>query len=197
MSAVRVCSQTALTLSPRFALLDYALAGALTQFGDPDLLMFLTCDKGCQYGVNLASRFRTAFPELAALAEMLQVLVNKLHLQGHKEDCRFIKALQWTYGCGRTDGEGVERPWPHSNETAKITQDQNPGHRKDTFDDTNADWNYRKVISMGECASLPIQTLILLSVFASSEVAHRVQERYGGRAQLRRRQLASRRGPGF
>ncbi|KZV80591.1 hypothetical protein EXIGLDRAFT_629897 [Exidia glandulosa HHB12029] len=108
------------------------------------------CDKGCQYDVNLLARFKVQFPDLAPLIEHLVVVINKLHLQGHKEDCHIVKAPQLTKGCGRTDGEGVERPWPHSNETAKITQDQNPGHRKDTFDDTNADWNYRKQVTMGE-----------------------------------------------
>ncbi|EJD33801.1 hypothetical protein AURDEDRAFT_28207, partial [Auricularia subglabra TFB-10046 SS5] len=75
-------------------------------------------------------------------------LVPKLHLQGHKENCRFQYSLNYTAGCGRTDGEGVERPWAHSNDTAKITRDQNPGHRKDTFDDCNGDWNYVKLVDM-------------------------------------------------
>ncbi|EJD37576.1 hypothetical protein AURDEDRAFT_18290, partial [Auricularia subglabra TFB-10046 SS5] len=76
------------------------------------------------------------------------VLVPKLHLQGHKEDCRYRFSLNYTPYCGRTDGEGVERPWAHSNDTAKITRDQNPGHRIDTYNDTNGDWNYRKVMDM-------------------------------------------------
>lgn len=135
-------------MPPRFALLDYALAGALRSAPDPDIRRVLMCDKGCQYGVNLAARFQASFPELASLVQDLVMCVNKMHLQGHKEDCRFRFSPQYTCGCGRTDGEGVERPWAHSNETAKITQDQNPGHRKDTFDDTNSDWNYRKVVSM-------------------------------------------------
>lgn len=135
---------------PRFALLDYSLAAALEQFGDPDLLMYLMCDKGCQYKVNLKARFKACFPHLYQIIVELKVLINKLHLQGHKEDCRYEMSPQYTHGCGRTDGEGVERPWPNNNETSVITADQNPGNRKDTHDDDKADWNYQKLIKMGE-----------------------------------------------
>ncbi|EJD37043.1 hypothetical protein AURDEDRAFT_73638, partial [Auricularia subglabra TFB-10046 SS5] len=109
----------------------------------------LTCDKGCQYGVNLVKRFQTAFPELVPIVKPMKVLVPKMHLQGHKEECRFLYSLNYTPHCGRTDGEHVERPWIDSNETSKITRDQNPGHRKDTFDNTNNAWNYGKEVQMG------------------------------------------------
>lgn len=134
----------------RFAVLDYSLAGSFGPEPDPDLNRVVTCDKGCQYCKRIVDRFGSEFPELVKIVEQLKVLVPKLHLQGHKEICRFLYSLNYTLYCGRTDGEGVERPWDHSNDTAKITRDQNPGHRKDTYDDTNADWNYLKRIQMGE-----------------------------------------------
>lgn len=115
----------------------------------------MTSDKGCQYCVNLKTRFGDKFPALAAIVEKLRVLVPKLHLQGHRELCRFVRSLNYTRYCGRTDGEGVERPWDHSNETARITRDQNPGHRKDTYDDMNGDWNYRKLVQMGAWTAIP------------------------------------------
>ncbi|KZV97162.1 hypothetical protein EXIGLDRAFT_670364 [Exidia glandulosa HHB12029] len=147
-SLYRLNAVVDMEVGEKFWLMDLALAGALGENPDPDILRFLMCDKGCQYGVNLLARFKETYPHLAPIVEEMIMLINKLHLQGHREDCRYRFSPQYTCSCGRTDGEGVERPWPHSNETAKITQDMNPGHRKDTFDDTNTDWNYRKVISM-------------------------------------------------
>lgn len=147
-SAYRPGSMVDMKVGEKFALNDLSLAGALGPSPHPALPRFLLCDKGCQYGVRLTARFEKTFPNLSSIVGDMNVLVNKMHLQGHQEDCRFRFSPQYTVGCGRTDGEGVERPWPHSNETAKITKDQNPGHRKDTFDDTNSDWNYRKLIDM-------------------------------------------------
>lgn len=147
-STYRPNSIVDMTVGEKFCLNDFALAGAL---GDaPNILLprFLLCDKGCQYSVRLHQRFKDTYPTLAPVVETMTVLINKMHLQGHQDDCRFRFAPHYTPGTGQTDGEGVERPWPHSNETAKITKDQNPGHRKDTFDDTNGDWNYRKLIAM-------------------------------------------------
>lgn len=106
--------------------------------------MYLMCDKGCQYGANLVSRFRTSFPHLSQHAEKLHVLINKLHLQGHKDDCRFEFAPHYTQGCGRTDGEAIERNWADCNDIAKNTLDQNPGHRIDTLDGSNEDRNDRR-----------------------------------------------------
>ncbi|EJD42016.1 hypothetical protein AURDEDRAFT_68052, partial [Auricularia subglabra TFB-10046 SS5] len=112
----------------RFKILDYALAQALGHSQDDDLPTVLTCDKGCQYGVKLVSRFSKS--ALLPRIEKLKVLIPKLHLQGHKENCRYLYSLNYTRYCGRRTTVGTQqrhrenhtrsKPWPPARHVRRL-----------------------------------------------------------------------------
>ncbi|EIW81308.1 hypothetical protein CONPUDRAFT_153858 [Coniophora puteana RWD-64-598 SS2] len=56
-------------------------------------------------------------------------------------------------GVGRTDGETVERGWSNINPVATSTKEMGHGHRIDTLDDYFGDWNWKKLVGLGELLS--------------------------------------------
>ncbi|KAJ7575249.1 hypothetical protein C8J56DRAFT_746778, partial [Mycena floridula] len=74
--------------------------------------------------------------------------IPKLHIMGHKLSCQREFNLNYMPGVGRTDGEGVERPWASIRPVAMSTREMGPGHRHDTLDDHWHDWNWRKVVAI-------------------------------------------------
>jgi hypothetical protein len=115
----------------------------------------LTYDIACQYLINLRKRFGEEFDDLAAILDMVVLLVPKMHLDGHVSDCKYRYSLNYTEGCARTDGEGIERSWAEQKPCGLSTREMNHGHRHDVLTDF-IDWwnlsrnqNMRKVISVG------------------------------------------------
>jgi hypothetical protein len=108
-------------------------------------------DVACQYTVNIASRFEKYLPErgLGPVIQRLTPLVPKLHLDGHKDDCKYRFSLNYEPGSGRTDGEGIERSWPEIKQAGAHTSECNNGHRKEILTDYNNDYNFRKNQGMG------------------------------------------------
>lgn len=136
----------------RFALLDLSLKNAMGPHPDAALPHAISSDRACQLSIKIVERWRREFPEDAEhLKILLEVLwgIPKLHVHGHKEDCQFCMHFAYLFGCGRTCGEGVERPWPETNATGMITKDANLGHREDILNDTQGDWNHKKVLGIG------------------------------------------------
>lgn len=125
---------------------DYALDGAL-QCTEAIKRKVLAYDIGCQYTVNLRSRFEEQFPKTDVSG--LEVLIGKMHVQAHIDSCQWRFSLNYTKGVGRMDGEAVERWWSEANQIAGSTKQMNPGHRDDTLDDCIRDWNRRKVQGQG------------------------------------------------
>ncbi|KAJ7688764.1 hypothetical protein B0H14DRAFT_2283938, partial [Mycena olivaceomarginata] len=72
---------------------DYALRGMLSHFPLVKF-MVLTYDIACQYSIKLLERFTSYTqagifpPSVLSAVKRLQLLVPKMHLQGHKDDCR-------------------------------------------------------------------------------------------------------------
>jgi hypothetical protein len=76
--------------------------------------------------------------------------VPKFHLPAHVISCQTEYSLNYGAGCGRSDGEGVERNWAESNPIGISTSEMGPGHRRDTLDDHFGDSNWKKTTNMGE-----------------------------------------------
>ncbi|KAJ7576760.1 hypothetical protein C8J56DRAFT_899392 [Mycena floridula] len=59
--------------------------------------------------------------------------------------------LSYDINCmGRTDREGVERPWANIGPVATSMREMGPGHRHDMLDDHWHDWNWRKIVALGK-----------------------------------------------
>ena len=78
----------------------------------------------------------------------MKLLVGKLHLRGHKEDCQYRFSLNYSDCCARTAGEAIEGSWRESKQAGASTQEMNPGHRHDTLTDFHNDWNFKKVLGL-------------------------------------------------
>jgi hypothetical protein len=117
----------------------------------PHLIYLLdTYDIGCQHCINLKKRFSEHFPDLVLRLAHFQELVPALHIHGHNEDCQFRFNLAYHKGAGRTHGENLEGTWSVSNLLGGMTKEMNPGHRHDTLNDFNGDWNWLKQQHLGE-----------------------------------------------
>ncbi|KAJ7732066.1 hypothetical protein DFH07DRAFT_755417 [Mycena maculata] len=147
-----------LHVGERYANTDYALCGALHNLPLVRNIV-LTYDIACQYSIKLVERFRNAanegvFPSFISSAiERLQLLVPKMHLQGHKDDCRYRWSLNWTKWMGRTDGERIEGTWAEAKQAGGMTKEMNAGHRHDTLNDFFNDWNWIKVQNLATSLS--------------------------------------------
>lgn len=86
-------------------------------------------------------------------------LVPKFHLPAHVSKCQTAFSFNWTRWVGRTDGEAPERGWANINPLASSTKLMGPGSRRDTIDDHFGDFNWTKVVGMGERLSTLVYSL--------------------------------------
>ncbi|KAK7444303.1 hypothetical protein VKT23_015315 [Stygiomarasmius scandens] len=140
-----------LTSGERFGLTDYALAGVLATLLLVSTVV-LTYDIACQYHVNLVRRFtenlfETPFAgkNLETIVGAIVCLVPKLHLQGHIANCQYRYSLNFTKFMGRTCGEGIEGTWAEAKQAGGMTREMNAGHRIDTLNALQNDWNLMKM----------------------------------------------------
>jgi hypothetical protein len=115
--------------------------------------LVVSYDIACQYSKNFYTRFNTS-PFLNLPDYDIKFMINKFHLPGHKEDCRYPYSFNYVKGVGRTDGEGIERFWSTHNHLSGSTSRMAPGFRLDTLNLHFMDWNFRKARRMGECLLL-------------------------------------------
>ena len=125
---------------------DYALCGAL-QCTKGIKRIILAYDIGCQYSVNLISRYRQQFPDVSL--DNLIVLIGKMHATTHKDECQWGMSFNYTNGVERTNEEVAKRWWSKANQMTGSTKQMNPDHRDDTLDDSINDWNRRKMQGEG------------------------------------------------
>ena len=113
----------------------------------------LSYDICCQYSKQLADCLASYdFPHgfRVELAEdRIRFVIPKLHIHGHKLFCQLLFNLNWTCGCGRTDGEGVERPWAALGALGARLRVMGPGSASDTLDDHGLFWNSCRKIGFG------------------------------------------------
>ncbi|KAJ3722201.1 hypothetical protein C8R42DRAFT_720583 [Lentinula raphanica] len=133
----------------RYANMDYAFASFLRHH-DSALTKVVSYDIACQWHKNVVRRVKS-LPSLIACDLGLQNLkfaIPKLHIHGHQLACQLKFSLNWLRGAGRTDGEGVERPWAHLGPIASSTRDMGPGSRHGTMNDHFGHWNWVKLIGL-------------------------------------------------
>ncbi|KAJ3817326.1 hypothetical protein F5880DRAFT_1493129, partial [Lentinula raphanica] len=134
----------------RYANMDYAF-GSFLRHHDPALTKVVSYDIACQWHKNLMRRVKV-LPSLVSWDLSLHKIffaIPKLHIHGHQLSCQLNFSLNWLWGAGRTDGEGVERPWAHLGPIASSTRDMGPGSRHGTMNDHFGHWNWVKLIGLG------------------------------------------------
>ncbi|KAJ3818660.1 hypothetical protein F5880DRAFT_1625934 [Lentinula raphanica] len=134
----------------RYANMDYAF-GSFLRHHDPALTKVVSYDIACQWHKNLFRRLKL-LPSLVSWDLSLQKVffaIPKLHIHGHQLSCQLQFSLNWLWGAGRTDGEGVERPWAHLGPIASSTRDMGPGSRHGTMNDHFGHWNWVKLTGLG------------------------------------------------
>ncbi|KAF8160090.1 hypothetical protein K438DRAFT_1619705, partial [Mycena galopus ATCC 62051] len=143
-----------LHVGEHYANTDYALHGALHNIALVKTIV-LTYDIAWQYSINLVQWFKDAAKKsifssfISSVVERLQLLVPKMHLEGHKDDCRYRWSLNWSKWMGRTYGKRIEGNWAEAKQVGGMTKEMNAGHRHDTLNDFFNDWNWIKVQNLG------------------------------------------------
>ncbi|KAL1738360.1 hypothetical protein HDZ31DRAFT_11248, partial [Schizophyllum fasciatum] len=134
----------------RYANTDYAV-GSLLRHHSPALRLLLSYDICCQYSKNFGERIQKlpALVRFKLAYAFVRFVIPKLHIHGHKLECQLLFNLNWTWGVGRTDGEGVERPWGFLGPLGTSLRQMGPGSATDTLDDHFGHWNWLKLIGLG------------------------------------------------
>ncbi|THU88312.1 hypothetical protein K435DRAFT_575703, partial [Dendrothele bispora CBS 962.96] len=134
----------------RYANMDYAY-GSILRHVHPSLHCVNSYDIVCQWHKNLASRME-GMPDLVRVdipSRSMDYVIPKLHIHGHNLKCQLSFSLNYTLGVGRTDVEGIERPWANIGPVATSTREMGPGTRHDTLDDHLHHWNWTKMVALG------------------------------------------------
>ncbi|THU93123.1 hypothetical protein K435DRAFT_861819 [Dendrothele bispora CBS 962.96] len=146
----------------RYANMDWIVA-CLLQHHDPRLTKVFSYDIACQWCRHIIKHLLKLPPllRLNLIFHIVYFVVPKLHIYGHQILCQLHYSLNWLWGAGRTDGEGIERPWAHMGPVATSTRDMGPGSRHDTMDDHWGHWNWCKLINLGTLLLRRLLTAIL------------------------------------
>jgi hypothetical protein len=131
--------------------MDYVLASVLRHH-DPQLPKIFSYDIVCQWWKRLMERL-AELPELVRCSLILPLIafvIPKLHIHAHTILCHILYSLNLIPGSGQTDGEGIERPWANIGGIASSTRIMGPGARHDTVDDHWGNWNWQKLVGLGE-----------------------------------------------
>jgi hypothetical protein len=133
---------------------DFAVCQAAnyrTTHWDGYLLILLIYDIACSWAVNFKTRVdQNPSLHFPALLERLQVAVGNFHLGAHVKSCFWKHALNFIVGAGHLDGEIMETIWSQLNGVAATTHSMTHGHRWEVLNDFMGDFNFKKLVSMGE-----------------------------------------------
>ncbi|KAL0564209.1 hypothetical protein V5O48_017844 [Marasmius crinis-equi] len=105
-------------------------------------------DIACQFSIHFGERIRRYLPEFGDVVDYFVWLVAKMHLDGHIAPCKYRYSLNYTQGCGRVDGEQIERTWPETKQAGGATREMNHGHRHDVLIDFWIFWNWTRLVRM-------------------------------------------------
>ncbi|RXW17407.1 hypothetical protein EST38_g8431 [Candolleomyces aberdarensis] len=134
----------------RYCNIDYLVNQSLRH---SQLKSFLfSYDIACQYSINCYKRLENLNPGLCLIQPNAKVrfVVPKFHLPAHIPACQSRYAFMLTPGAGLGDGEAPERGWGEANPLATSTREMGPGSRRDTLDYNFGDYNWRKVVKLGD-----------------------------------------------
>lgn len=107
-------------------------------------------DMSCSYSINMHARFLERFPDVAPAIPKFTFLIPLVHVNNHKENCVYKYACSYMENAGHFHGETAEHEWAELNQVAPQTRQMNNGHRQDVLIDHHSDWNWKKVVNMGE-----------------------------------------------
>lgn len=141
----------------RFVNMDYILASILRLF-HARLRKVLSYDINCQYSKKIAQRMKALPPLLRfnVIMQLFRFVIPKLHIHGHTLACQLLYSLNLLPEVGRTDGEGIERPWANIGPVSTSTREMGPGSRHDTLDDHLGHWNWQKFVGIGKHGSVVV-----------------------------------------
>ncbi|KAJ8688876.1 hypothetical protein PTI98_012954 [Pleurotus ostreatus] len=131
--------------------MDYCLT-SLLRHHDPKLNKLVSYDIVCQWSKHVLERLQKLPPlvRLKIASNAIRFAIPKLHIHGHTQFCQRTYSLNYLPGVGRTDGEGIERPWANIGATSTSTRAMGPGARIETLNDHWSHWNWQKIIGMGQ-----------------------------------------------
>ncbi|KAG2090914.1 uncharacterized protein F5147DRAFT_748193 [Suillus discolor] len=111
----------------------------------------ISYDIACQWHKHLWERMSVMSPELHLdhAAKFIRFFMPKFHLPAHVLKCQTMFSFNFSRNVGRTDGEAPERGWSNINPVASSMKAMGPGSRRDTLDDHFGDWNWKKVVGLG------------------------------------------------
>jgi hypothetical protein len=136
--------------------IDYLFTSSIAGVGIR--MLTVSYDVGCHWFINFWTRMDKLPAALKLFLPILAIhaLVPKFHLPSHEEKCHSTYSFNYSKGCGRTDGEGVERNWDELKGQAPSTAEMVSGHRWETLNDCCGWANFRKTMGLG---MFPIQHL--------------------------------------
>ncbi|KAJ8496340.1 hypothetical protein ONZ45_g12490 [Pleurotus djamor] len=139
-----------LQVGERYANMDYCF-GSLLRHYDPRLNLLVSYDIACQWGKDAVKRIGRLPPLVRSMitGDKIRFAIPKLHIHSHTKYCQETYSLNYLPGVGRTDGEGIERPWANIGATATSTRVMGPGAREETLNQHWGHWNWQKLIGLG------------------------------------------------
>ncbi|KAI0686970.1 hypothetical protein C8Q76DRAFT_635860 [Earliella scabrosa] len=109
-------------------------------------------DVSCQYMVRFKlrlGRMEGHIPLLDSLSTArlprVEGAIGSWHQYAHKEQCQAFQSPNCLPGCGKADGEMLERTWAVTNPLARRTKEMGRGHCHDIMNDQYSDMNVRHV----------------------------------------------------
>ncbi len=132
--------------------MNYFILSTLSYDTPPDLV--ISYDIACQWHKNFFARMEK-YPASLRLHQSernILYLVPKFHLPAHILSCCNNFSFNFSAKVEQTDGEAPEQGWAATNALANSTKEMGPGSRRDTLDDHFGDYNWRKIIIIGEYA---------------------------------------------
>ncbi|KAJ3762551.1 hypothetical protein EV360DRAFT_67003 [Lentinula raphanica] len=101
-----------------------------------------------EYCVKLEERFDTHFPELNAVIEQTRCSIPALHIEDHKDRCKYEFNSAYIPCSGHFYGENIEATWVESNQLGPATRQMNHGNRIGTITLNYTYWNWLKITGM-------------------------------------------------
>lgn len=105
-------------------------------------------DCNCQYCVNLVARITRNFLEFLQIIELTRCTIPALHIEDHKDWCKYHFNTAYIPCCGHFHGEMAEAPWVESNQLGPAMRQMNNGHRMGVITFHYSYWNWLKITKM-------------------------------------------------
>lgn len=99
--------------------------------------------------LGFPARMRLAVPDRS----WVTAKVPKGHLRAHEDSCHGPFSLNYTWGVGLTDGEGIERLWSWLNKVAASSKEMTQAARQELLDDFCNYINWRKSLGLYNISS--------------------------------------------